>query len=237
MKKLFLLLLVSTFLISCSSDSSSDNSGPNLSNTPLAKAEFDNSNLGIYKGVFTGSSGIITVNIKNNEGNINAILVLDNVTYTFASTESISNTGDISDLTFISGAMSFDLSISNNGENITVSAMNFPNHPTATISIVKEYSNMQVKCYQGTFTGTSSGVLNVITIDNSVYGLAYPNEAEDASYLSGIINGTALTGTYGSDPVQGNFSGAISGNTITGAWESIDTQNPGSGNWTAQRTL
>ena len=236
MKKLFLLLLVSTFLISCSSDSSSENSGPTLSNTPLAKAEFDNSNLGIYKGVFTGSSGIITVNIKN-DGNINAILVLDNVSYTFTTTETVSDTGDISALTFTSGAMSFDLNISNNGETIETTALIFPTHPTATISIVKEYSDMLVKCYQGTFTGTSSGVLNVITIDNSVYGLAYPNEAEDASYLSGMINGTALTGTYGSDPVQGNFSGAISGNTITGAWESIDTQNPGSGNWTAQRTL
>ncbi len=236
MKKLLTLLLVSTILISCSSDSSSDNSGPTLSNTPLAKAEFDNSNLGIYKGVFTGSSGIITVNIKN-DGNINAILVLDNVSYTFTTTETVSDTGDISALTFTSGAMSFDLNISNNGETIETTALIFPTHPTATISIVKEYSDMLVKCYQGTFTGTSSGVLNVITIDNSVYGLAYPNEAEDASYLSGMINGTALTGTYGSDPVQGNFSGAISGNTITGAWESIDTQNPGSGNWTAQRTL
>ena len=237
MKKLILLLLVSTFLISCSSDSSTETSGPTLSNTPLAKAEFDNSNLGIYKGVFTGSSGIITVNIKNNDGNINAILVLDNVSYTFTSTESISDTGNISDLTFISGALSFDLSISNNGDSITVSAMNFPNHPTATLSIVKEYSDMQVKCYQGTFAGTSSGVLNVITIDNNVYGLAYPSEAEDASYLNGMINGTTLGGTYGSDPIQGNFTGSLSGNTITGAWESIDAQNPGSGNWTAQRTL
>lgn len=236
MKKLLLLLLVTTFLISCSSDSSSDSSGSTLSNTPLAKAQFDNSNLGIYKGVFTGSSGIITVNIKN-DGNVNAILVLDNVSYTFTTTETVSDTGDISALTFTSGTMSFDLSISNNGDIVEISSLNFPNHPTATISIVKEYSDMQVKCYQGTFTGTSSGVLNVITIDSDVYGLAYPNEAEDASYLSGTINETSMSGTYGSNPIQGNFSGSISGNTITGQWGSIDVQNPGSGNWTAQRTL
>ena len=88
MKKLFSLLFIVTFLISCSKDSSSDSSTPILSDTPLAKAEYDSSNFGIYKGIFTGSSGIITINIKN-DGSLNATMVLDGTTYTFTTTETV----------------------------------------------------------------------------------------------------------------------------------------------------
>ena len=115
MKKLFSLLFIVTFLISCSKDSSSD-STPSLSNTPIAKLEYDSSNFGIYKGIFTGSSGIITINIKN-DGSLNATMVLDGTTYTFTTTETVAENQAISSLTFTSGAMSFDFNTDANGDN------------------------------------------------------------------------------------------------------------------------
>ncbi len=84
MKKIFTLLLIGIFCIGCSSDSDSD-SGSSLATTPSAKVEFDSSNFGIYKGVIIGSTGVITINIKN-DGNLKATLVLDGVTSTYTST-------------------------------------------------------------------------------------------------------------------------------------------------------
>ncbi len=237
MKKLITLLFAITIMFSCSSDSSSDSNSNVLATTPLAQAEFDSSNLGIYKGVFTGSSGNITVNIMN-DGNVNATLVLDGVSSTFTTTEEVSGNGDISSLTFTSGGMSFDIDISNNGETADVSALNIPGHPNAAMIIVKEYSDIIVKCYQGTFTGTSSGVFNIMTSENNVYGLVYPSGAEDAYYLSGLINETTiLSGVYENGTEGGYFVGNLSGNTLNGTWESTEEQDSSSGNWSGIRTL
>lgn len=234
MKKLFTLLFVTSILISCSSDS--DSSGSSLSETPSALAQFDNTNLGIYKGVFTGSSGYITINIKNN-GAVNATLVLDGVSSTFTTTEEVNETGAIEALTFTSGAMSFDLNISNSGEEVSAVALIFPNHPNATLNILKEYSDIIVKCYEGNYTGTSAGVLNIVTSENYVGGLIFPNGAEDATFLNGSIDGSALSGFYGEGPDAGTFMGNISGNTMSGTWANNSQQNPATGNWTAQRKL
>ncbi len=241
MKNLFIAFLVALSFSSCGGDDSSNGNNSGLSNTPQAKAEFDNSNLGIYKGVFSGSSGYITVNVKNN-GAINATFILDGVNYNFTTTETVSESGNISNLTFTSGAMSFDLDISNNGEVIIASQLVFPNHPNATINLVKEYSDLQVRCYEGTFTGTSSseptnGVLNVVTVDNFVTGLAHPSDSEDASFLEGTNQNNSLSGTYGDQSSGGTFLGQINGNSISGTWQSTNAANPGSGTWSGQRKL
>lgn len=235
MKKLLLAVMIATMAISCSGDSKSDNG---TTPTPGAKAEFDSSNLGLYKGVFVGSSGVITLNIKN-DGAVNAKLVLDGVTFNFTTSETVGDSGDISNLTFISGDKSFDISISGNGENVTASAINFPGHPNATLNILKEYSDQVVHCYEGTFTGSSTGILNVMTVDNFVSGLAFPTGAEDAYFLEGTRTESNMTGTYG-EPAPGDggtFTGTISGNNISGAWQSTATGSSDSGTWTATRTL
>lgn len=235
-KKLFTLLFATAFLFSCSSDSSSDSNTTGLSNTPLAKAEFDASNLGIYKGIFTGSSGTIIINIKN-DGNVNATLVLDGVSSTFTTTEQVNETGAIDALTFTSGTMSFDLNISNNGENIGATGLIFPNHPNATLNILKEYSDLQVKCYEGNYTGASTGILNFVTSDDYVSGLIFPTGAEDAMFLDGSSDGSTLSVRYGEGQDAGTFSGNLTGNSMSGTWTNTSPENPASGNWTAQRKL
>ena len=232
MKKLFALLFIGIFCISCSSDNDSDG-GTVLSNTPLAKAEYDASNLGIYKGVFTGSSGVILVNVMN-DGNINATMNLDGTVHTFTTTEAVTADGDINNLTFTSGAMSFDLSISQNGDSIQTSSLIFPGHPSATLYVVKEYSDALVTCYQGTFSGTSTGIFNFIVIDNSIAGLAYNPTDDDLSFIQGVITGTNVNGLI--DETEGTFSGTVSGNSIGGNW-TVTNPDPGSGTWTGQRTL
>jgi hypothetical protein len=231
MRKLFILLFIGTFLISCSSDSSSKGSS-NLSNTPTAKAEYDGNNFGIYKGVFTGSSGIITINIKNN-GSLNAILVLDGTTYTFTTTETVTENQAINGLTFTSGNMSFDFKVNADGSNELVESLNFPGHPNAEISISKEYSDALVACYQGTYSGTSQGVFNFTISDGQVRGLAHSTSEPDTYTLQGDENNNAISGTYS----IGAFSGTISGNSVSGNWQNTDPDYTGSGTWTGVRTL
>lgn len=227
MKKLFLLLFLGLTTLSCSSDSSS---GSSLSDTPTAKPEFDNSKMGIYKGVFVGSSGTVLINI-NNDSTVSATLVIDGATYTFTTTESIptGNDTDIEDMTFTSGSMSFDFSVSAQGLYPTVSNITFSGHPNASINIIKEYSDALVKCYVGTFGGDDTGVFNIIISDGEVYGLAKSNDGEGFS-VNGILNGSTIAGTF----TGGVFSGTLSGNHISGSWENSLSE---SGTWSGHRKL
>ena len=232
MKKLLLLLLVSTFLISCSSDSSSESSGPTLSNTPQAKAEFDTSNFGIYKGVIIGSTGVITINIKN-DGELKATLVIDGVTSTYTSTGEVALNQPINNLRFTNGSNTFDINVSANGNDIVVTDSNIENHLGATFNIVKEYSTDLVKCYQGTYTGTNdNGVFNIIIIDQNLYGLSRSNTfpESDTLFLNGDFIQNTISGTFDG----GTFSGSTSGNNISGTWQNLSQET---GTWTGQRTL
>ena len=229
MKKLFSLLFIVTFLISCSKDSSSD-STPSLSDSPLAKAEFDSSNFGIYKGVIIGSTGIITINIKN-DGNLTATLVIDGVTSVFTSNGNVALGEAINNLTFTSGDKSFTISVTANGGDISVLSSNIPGHLDATFNVIKEYSEDLVTCYQGTYTGaTDNGVFNLIFIDNELYGLSKSNSAEsETNFLSGFLNTNVISGSFDT----GTFTGNLSGNSVSGTWSVEET----TGTWTGTRTL
>mgnify|MGYP000851618656 CR=1 FL=1 len=134
MKKIIFLFFIGIVLKSCSNDD--DNSGSSLSNTPQAKAQFDNNNYGIYKGVFVGSSGIVLINI-NNEGSLTATIVIDGVPFVFTTTETVTEGTTITGLTFTSGTSSFDFNVGSNGSVPFVSNHNITGHPNASIDIIK----------------------------------------------------------------------------------------------------
>ena len=231
MKKIFTLLLIGIFCIGCSSDSDSD-SGSSLATTPSAKAEYDSSNFGIYKGVIIGSTGVITINIKN-DGNLKATLVLDGVTSTYTSTGEVTLNQPITNLRFTNGNNTFDINVSANGNDIVVTDSNIENHIGATFNIIKEYSTDLVKCYQGTYTGTNdNGVFNIIIIDQDLYGLSRSNTfpESDTLFLNGEFIQNTISGTFDG----GSFSGSTSGNNISGTWQNLSQET---GTWTGQRTL
>lgn len=230
MKKIFTLLLIGIFCIGCSSDSSDSNSS-SLSNTPMAKADYDTKNFGIYKGVFSGSSGTILINIKNDSDAIKAVLVIDGTTYNFTCTEDATLDQAIIGLTFTSGDMSFDVNVSTTGNDIAVVSSTIPDHPGATFNIIKEYSTDLVRCYQGTYSGGDQGVFNLIVIDQEVYGLSRSNDPEsEAFFLSGSFIENEIEGSFDG----GSFTGSMSGNNISGQWQNNFQE---SGNWTGRRTL
>ena len=89
MKKINVLSLILTFFLnSCLSVEEPNIIIPNFVETPEASELFNTSNFGIYKGVFVGSSGIVLINLNNNN-TISASLKIDGVNYIFSTNESI----------------------------------------------------------------------------------------------------------------------------------------------------
>lgn len=226
MKKLLLSLAASLMLFACSDDNSSSS---NLSDTPTAKVAYDNNNYGIYKGVFVGSTGRITVNL-NNDGQITATLVIDGKSYTYT-TEDTTQENSYTSITFSLNNDSFDFEVESDGSNPIISNISISGHAGAAIQIIKEESDSQVYCYEGTFTEDGGGgTLNLVISDNQIYGLVLPGDGELLPHLTGTITNNSITGSI---PDTATFTGTINGNNITGNW----TSDTGSGTWKVSRKL
>jgi hypothetical protein len=231
MKKIITLAVIGLFFLSCSNDHSSSNPNP-LPETPQAKAAFDNSNFGIYKGVFVGSSGVISVNIKN-DGTISAKLILDGTTYNFTTTGNVIQNQVIVKITFKSGNMSFDFAADADGSNAIISNIEIEGHPLAHIEILKEKSYAIIKCYQGTYSGTDSGVFNVYISNGYIYGLIKPEDSSQSAAIYGTVTNDI---TISASIFKTTISGSVNGDNINGTW--IDTEDPiEKGTWSGHRTL
>ena len=200
-----------------------------LSDTPQAKAIYDSSNFGIYKGVFVGSTGTVLVNI-NNEGELTAKRTIKGSSSFYTSAESVTEDLPIEGLTFSNGSSSFDFSVSAVGGNASVSSINIIGHPNASIEIIKELSDDLVKCYVGGFGGDDSGTFNLIIQGNAIYGLAKSNGDDSSFSLGGVKSGASISGSF----EGGGFSGSENGNNISGTWENSLLE---SGTWSGTRKL
>lgn len=231
MKKLFTLLFIGTLLISCSKDEDTNSSTATfpLVTVADAKVAHDNSNYGIYKGVFVGSSGVIKINIKN-DGLLNAAMIINGTMYNFTTTESVTENQDIVALTFTSGNKSFDFNCSANGDHILIDAINFPGQVEASINVMKEYSDSLISCYQGKYTGGDKGEFNLMISGETVHGLALSDLHSTVLYMEGIAKGATISGTM----ENGTFSGSVFTNNMSGVWQNTSQD---SGAWTAKRTL
>ena len=231
MKKLFTLLFIGVLLAACSKDNdASPTITPLLTALPDAKVEYDNSNFGIYKGVFVGSSGIVKINIKN-DGNLSATITIEGNRFNFTANEPVFEDQAITGLTFTNGDKSFDFNCAANGDNVVIDAISFAGHDQASINVMKEYSDTLVKCYQGRYTGTvDQGVFNIMVAGAAVYGLALSDPLDSVLYIAGVTKNMTISGTM----ENGSFSGSIFGENMSGVWQD---NSHNSGAWTAKRTL
>lgn len=230
MKKIITIFLLIFTIISCSKDENLNPSNPTISDTPVAKQEFDNTNYGFYKGVFVGSSGIVSINVKNNDNILTAKFIIDGNIYNFTSNQSI-NINTPSSINFTSGQNSFTFSVNANGTNPTVTNLSILNHSNANVVVVKERSNLLVRCFEGTYTGSESGIFNSIFYGNQVIGVV--KSAQNSFY---IANGTVVNNliSIGNVNSGATFSGTLNGNSCTGTWQ--NTNYNMSGNWSGVRT-
>ena len=231
-------------IIACSKKDNSGNGSTNgLSNTPTAKAAYDNNNFGIYKGVFVGSTGNAIINV-NNDNTLTAALKIDGNTSTYTSTQTVA-LNQASAINFVSGSNSFTFSTSGTGATPSISNINISGHTYAGMSVLKEKSDLLVKCFEGTFTSSgSSGTFNMeinSTVMSGIYneiGATIPPPK-----IFGTISNNQLTGTAPTDPQiflpQCNYAGttitgtiSVDGLTINGTYSNCY----GSGTWKGTRT-
>ena len=234
MKQLFSYLVACVMLISCSKDEDKNETGSNLSNTPTAKATYDNKNYGIYKGVFVGSTGNILINFKNDGATLSASLVIDDKSYTYTSNNSTTE-GTNSTITFRYNNDYFDFKVNSDGSTPTITNIHISGHSNAVVQILKEESSAQAYCFEGTFTEQGgNGTLNLVIKKDKVEGLFIPADFQVIPPLKGSITNNNITATIGEEPNRiATITGIISGNNIKGGWSS----NTGSGSWEAKRTL
>jgi hypothetical protein len=231
MKRRILMTMLSVFCLTVFSCSKNDDARTNnLTETPIAKSQFDNTNFGIYKGVFVGSSGIIVIDI-NNSGALSAMLKVDGTTYNFTTTQTILQ-NQATSINFTSGANSFRFTVDSNGANPTITNLLINGHPNSAILVVKETSTAIVKMYEGSYSGGETGIFNAIIYNNLIKGLIRSTTYNANYTATGTVSNNQIN-TSGNTSGGSVFTGTLSGNNIAGQWSNA---NGTSGNWTGIRT-
>lgn len=208
---------------------------------PEAKSAYDNSSRGMYKGVVIGSSGTIKFDIGNTDtSTIKAYMVIDGVSVTLtANVKWVAGSSYVSPFTgTLNGeTVSITFSVDATGANPTVTSMNIPGHPNATLAIAKETSTSLIKVFEGTAKNTT-------TSKNATFNLMlstslkrwYARVREDGSTGSSSVEGTFDNNILSFDDGKGaTGSATLSGdNIINGTWKN---SKPEAGTWEAKRTL
>lgn len=208
MKNLFTLLLFCCLFLSCSDDTAeatygndkvataTSSSTTSFASNPDANSAFDNSYKGIYKGIVIGNiSGALYVNIQN-DGEIWAKFQTDNhKTYYLENVENLdieerNSLPVFKNYRFANENMSFELRLDENGNNITTSNFHFFSNTNTRICLLKEKSNLLLKCYTGEFNRQNeSGSVNFITDGRlKVSGLSKKSNSIQTTSISGEIN-------------------------------------------------
>ncbi len=230
MKKLHFLFLAAAAIISFSACKKNSDPTPvtptytctTCKTVPDAKVAYDASSKGVYKGVLIGSTGTIMFNIANNDTTITAVMVIDGVTVNLTSvTLWVAGqpfSGDFTG-TFNGSPVTINFSVGLSGATPTVTSINIPGHPNASLDVIKETSTGLVECFEGTYSTTrpETGTLNIIlsrtlaswggvarktgttTSGSSGSGSISNNNLIDPAHNNRII------GTLNGDNFNGNF--------------------------------
>jgi len=233
MKKIKVLSLILTFFLnSCLSVEEPNIIIPNFVETPEASELFNTSNFGIYKGVFVGSSGIVLINLNNNN-TISASLKIDGVNYIFSTNESITENQQ-TEINFTNNDNSFVFNVSSTGTNPEISNLSIQGHPNAETILVKETSERLTKVFEGTYNGIDNddaGVFNAIVSGSEMYVLAFSTMYSVFYTANGSVNNENITGVTSTGT---NFTGIIENDKMNGSWN--NSQSNENGNWNAERS-
>ena len=229
MKKLLVKTLLSITIIfaSCSENDPLITINDTAEELPIALSQYDNSNYGIYKGVFVGSSGTILVNLNNN-GVISVSLTIDGVNYPFTSSETITENQQ-TEITFAYENNSFSFTVNADGSNPLITNVSIEGHPDASIIVVKENSSYVAQLYEGSYEGidqnNDQGTFNAIVFNGAVYILSKSSVYGSSSYASGLVDGNLVSGASSLGTI---FSGNIENDEVmNGTWKITQTNEKG----------
>lgn len=238
MKNFLMFLVLSSLFYGCTESTEKTISNENLT----ANVAYDNSNYGIYKGVFIGSTGSILINIKNDNSVIAIMTINDSETIYSSKTNVIAN--QTSKVNFVNGSNSFEFHVDGNGQNPTISKILISGHRDAEMAVAKETSTSFVKCYLGTYTGPDFGTFNIICKYGKVpylsgmlvdewlmTGIGKSKKHNQSFTIGGLANFKGeINGVYSTGSTQaGTFVGTYGETLINGSWENIAAKT--TGNW------
>jgi hypothetical protein len=228
------LLSITIIFASCSENDPLITINDSAEELPIALSQYDNSNYGIYKGVFVGSSGTILVNLNNN-GVISVSLTIDGVNYPFTSSETITENQQ-TEITFAYENNSFSFTVNADGSNPLITNVSIEGHPDASIIVVKENSSYVAQLYEGSYEGidqnNDQGTFNAIVFNGEVYILSKSSVYGSTSYASGLVDGNLVSGASSLGTI---FSGNIENDEVmNGTW--MVTQTNEKGIWSLARS-
>jgi hypothetical protein len=221
------LLSITIIFASCSENDPLITINDSAEELPIALSQYDNSNYGIYKGVFVGSSGTILVNLNNN-GVISVSLTIDGVNYPFTSSETITENQQ-TEITFAYENNSFSFTVNADGSNPLITNVSIEGHPDASIIVVKENSSYVAQLYEGSYEGidqnNDQGTFNAIVFNGAVYILSKSSVYGSSSYASGLVDGNLVSGASSLGTI---FSGNIENDEVmNGTWKITQTNEKG----------
>lgn len=235
MKKILYLLLLGVVClgpVSCKKDDPAPSTPtPTLATAPEAKVENDNKSGGVYKGTFANSTSSGTIKIVLQDGKTEATVVYNGVTRTLTTT-ALSGwiSGELIDnALFTSSDWQMIFSAEADASSFSF-GLNLAGVSSFTGVIVKELSAAQVKVYEGTFAGDSSGKWNFCTQTNLLTGVF---TGTSSGSFDGVITGTSIAIFSTSSGITGSGTFTNDATNCSGSWEgSGDT-----GTWSGSRTL
>lgn len=229
LSRVILPILILGVVFSCSEDDSNDpppvNTCDTCSTTPDALAINDDSVKGIYKGVFVGSTGTISINIQNGTNTITATMVIDGVTVLLTSTvEVVDGETYIAPFTGVynGSEISIIFSVGLGGDSPTLVSSNIPGHPNAVFNLFKETSSSLIEAFEGTYSEPGqTGVFNIVVARSLSKwgGISKKNGSQETNTIDGgtIVNSNQLI-------MDGVVVGTITGDEIHGTFQNSDNE-------------
>lgn len=237
MKKTILILSILAGFIACNkSDDNNPKDDPyqctTCINAPEARAEYDGSSAGVYKGILVGSSGTIALYLYNTGTEVRALVSFDGQSGTLAcSTLSNWAPGQTISSALFTGTInneqiSATFSVDANGQNPRVTVL-IPGHDVH-VALYKESSSTLIKSFEGTYSGDDNGIFNMVFSGND-FTIITEGGGDP-------VSGTLVNGAIHLEFNGTTVDGAMDGNdAISGSWQ--ETGGGKSGTWVAHRTL
>ena len=248
MKKIFFFLAIASMTVfnACKDDGDPEKQ-PMSTET---KAEFDNSNFGLYKGVIVGSSGTVKIQVNNGNNEAKADIVMDGRTETLSCSTTLTKGQAINNAPFTGSSSSFAFSVGADGKNPEITDFSIAGHEDVTAVVIKETSENVSAAYEGTTVGGNAyGVLNFVRNNNTYSGIHRSLDEQSGGLTfsvkgnignDGSFNGSS-TSRLGAITVNLTYTGKFEGNNVSGTWTTswrIENDNySNSGTFSGKKTL
>lgn len=200
MKKLIALLFVGTLIVSCSKENEVTQAADTSADYALDISAYDNSNLGIYKGVFStydsSQRGTFVMEVKEGNSSRASLTLVNGQEIKFNTSAVIEEGTNLANIEFVSDGSSFKFSVDRDGGNPVFTNVNYLGSDSA-IKVLKETSRGAVVAQTGTWgcdAGCSgSGTWNLTFTTGDGTG-DYPSVDGNVTTMI-MFNGADIGGT------------------------------------------